>query len=78
MDWSNSYYSTGEGSEPTRLIVDASNPADEHISQYIEKKGYEIEDSQLNAEKTTYFLKLMVTMVMTENSQASGWRLCIV
>lgn len=64
MDWSNSYYSTGDGSEPTRLIVDASNPADEHISQYIEKKGYEIEDSQLNAEKTTYFLKLMVTMVM--------------
>lgn len=64
MDWSNNYYSTGDGSEPTRLIVDASNPADEHISQYIEKKGYEIEDSQLNAEKTTYFLKLMVTMVM--------------
>ena len=64
MDWSNNYYSTGDGSEPTRLIVDANNPADEHISQYIEKKGYEIEDSQLNAEKTTYFLKLMVTMVM--------------
>ena len=36
MDWSNNYYSTGDGSEPTRLIVDASNPADEHISQYIE------------------------------------------
>ena len=64
MDWSNNYYSTGDSSEPTRLIVDANNPADEHISQYIEKKGYEIEDSQLNAEKTTYFLKLMVTMVM--------------
>lgn len=64
MDWSNSYYAAGSESEPTRLIVDASNPADEHISQYIEKKGYEIEDAQLNAEKTTYFLKLMVTMVM--------------
>ncbi len=64
MDWSNNEFAPGEHSNPTRLIMEVGNPADEHISKYIDKKGYEIEDDKLNAEKTTYFLKMMVTMVM--------------
>ena len=64
MDWSNQYYAPGSDSEPSRLIVEVANPADEKITQYLDKKGYEVEDNNLDAEKTTYFLKMMVSMVM--------------
>lgn len=65
MDWSNETYAPGEKSEPTRLIVEVSNPTDEHIAKFVEDKGYEVVDGKLDAEKTTYFLRLVVTLVMT-------------
>jgi hypothetical protein len=64
MDWSNNHFAPENHSNPTRLIMEVGNPADEHITKYLDKKGYEVEDDKLNAEKTTYFLKLMVSMVM--------------
>lgn len=64
MDWSNEYYAPGEKSDPTRLIVEVGNPADENITKYIDKKGYEVESDKLDAEKTTYFLKMIVSLVM--------------
>lgn len=64
MDWSNEYYAPGEKSEPTRLIVEVGNPADDNITKYIDNKGYEVESDKLQAEKTTYFLKMIVSLVM--------------
>lgn len=64
MDWSNDYYAPGQHTEPTRLIMEVDNPANEQFSHYTEKKGIEIENDKLNAQKTTYFLRMMVTMVM--------------
>lgn len=63
MDWSNGYYAPGQKSDPTRLIVEVVNPTDEHISQFIDNNGYETEDN-MDAEKTTYFLKMVVVLVM--------------
>ncbi len=64
MEWSNARYAPAATSAPTRLILEVVNPADENIAKYIERKGYEVEDNNLAAEKTTYFLKLVVVMVM--------------
>lgn len=64
MDWSNNEYAPGQKTEPTRLIMSLKNPGDQNFTKYLDKKGYEIENDKLNAEKTTYFLKMMVTMVM--------------
>lgn len=64
MDWSNSYYAPGSKSEPTRLIVEVGNPADENITKYLDKKGYEVDDDKLQSEKTTYFLRMIVSVVM--------------
>ena len=64
MDWSNGYYAPGEKSDPTRLIVEVGNPADDNITKYLDKKGYEVESDKLDAEKTTYFLKMIVSLVM--------------
>lgn len=64
MKWANGYYSTASSYAPNRLIVEVTNPADENIAKYVEEKGYDIESDKLNAEKTTYFLRLVVTLVM--------------
>lgn len=64
MDWSNHEFAPEDHSDPTRLIVEVGNPADENISQYLDENGYEVETDKLDAEKTTYFLRMMVTMVM--------------
>ena len=64
MDWSNKEFAPDDHSDPTRLIVEVGNPADENITQYLDQHGYEVETDKLDAEKTTYFLRMMVSMVM--------------
>ncbi len=64
MEWSNARYAPAAVGAPSRLILEVINPADEIIAKYIERKGYEVEDNNLAAEKTTYFLRLVVVMVM--------------
>lgn len=64
MDWSNKYYSLAEKSNPTRLIIEVSNPADENITKYLDDKGYEVDSDKLQSEKTTYFLRMIVMIVM--------------
>jgi len=64
MDWSNKEFAPDNQSDPTRLIVEVGNPADENIASYLDKNGYEVETDKLDAEKTTYFLRMMVSMVM--------------
>ena len=64
MDWSNQEFAPGDHSDPTRLIVEVGNPGDKSLTQYLEDNGYEVETDKLDAEKTTYFLRLMVSMVM--------------
>lgn len=64
MAWSNNHFSPDSELPPSRLILDVTNPADQRIGTYLEEHNYELEDNNLGAEKTTYFLKLMVTLVM--------------
>lgn len=64
MAWSNNHFSPDSEMPPSRLILDVTNPADQRIGTYLEEHNYELEDNNLDAEKTTYFLKLMVTLVM--------------
>ena len=40
------------------------DPTSEKLGEFIETNGYDIDDDKLNAEKTIYFLKLVVLMVM--------------
>ena len=64
MDGSNDTFASGETHAPTRLIVQVNNPSDPQFTKYLDQKGYEIENDKLNTEKTTYFLRLLVTMVV--------------
>ena len=60
IEWSNAEYAPGQQGEPNRLMMEVANPADERITQYLDQRGYEVEDDKLQAEKTTYFLKMVV------------------
>lgn len=64
MDWSNATYEPGKTEDPSRIILEVNNPADSRIAQYMQQKGYDVEDNKLDAGKTTYFLKVVVSMVM--------------
>lgn len=64
MDWSNETYAPNEDTTPTRLLMEVSNPADEQVTTYLDEQGFDIESDKLNAEKTTYFLRMVVSLVM--------------
>lgn len=64
MDWSNKLYAPGKSVDPTRLILDPDASKTELMTSYFDRHGFEVEDDKLNAEKTTYFLRFLVSMVM--------------
>ena len=64
MIWANSHYVAQPSEETTRLLVEFSEPASEKATAYMQQNGYEVEDDQQNAQKATYFLRLVVTLVL--------------
>lgn len=64
MDWANQKFAPNTEALPSRIIIETGNPANEAIAKYFRKKGYETEGNKLDAGKTTYFLKLIVGIVM--------------
>ncbi len=64
MDWANKKFAPNIEAQPARLIIEVNNPADSAIANYFQQKGYETEDGKLDAGKTTYFLRLVVGIVL--------------
>lgn len=64
MDYTNSLYAPDKAEAPSRLLVKVNNPADERLARYLDDNGYEMERDRMDAEKTAYFLKLLVTIVV--------------
>ena len=62
--WSNERYAPDAEDEPSRIILEVSNPADDAIVHYINEKGYEMEDDKLDAGRMTFFLRLVAGIVM--------------
>lgn len=64
IDWSNAEFEPNKAEDPSRIILKVNNPTDANIAQYMHQKGYDVEDNKLDAGKTTYFLRVVVSMVM--------------
>lgn len=64
MDWANARYAPGKQPQPSRLVMEVSNPADPAINRYLEDKGYDTEGDALDAGKATYFLRLVTGIVI--------------
>lgn len=64
MNWANHAFAPGEEAPPSRLIIEVKNPTDAAIAQYFQKKNYDTEGDNLDAGKTTYFLRLITGIVI--------------
>lgn len=64
MDWANRTFAPDKEAHPSRLIVEVKNPADTSIADYFQKHDYETEGNNLDAGKTTYFLRLITGIVL--------------
>lgn len=65
MDWANRTFASGSRNEPSRLIVEVNNPADDRIAKFFKEKGYDTEEDKLDAGKTAWFLKVIVGIVLS-------------
>ena len=66
MTWANIHYGDGGiRKEPSRLIVEVNNPTDDRIAQFFRERGCDTEDDKLDAGKTTWFLKVIVGIVLS-------------
>lgn len=64
MNNANAKYGGNRKWEPSRLIVEVNNPADERIPRFFSDNGYETEDNKLDTGKMAWFLKMTVGIVM--------------
>ncbi len=65
IQWSNARFTPNGDDAPTRLIVETDNPADPEIAKYMDAKGYDVVDDQLDAGKMTYFLRVVTGIVFS-------------
>lgn len=65
MQWSNARFAPDGDDSPTRLVFETDNPADPEIAKYMDDKGYDIVDDQLDAGKMTYFLRVVTGIVFS-------------
>ena len=72
MDWTNRNFSSQSHSQPSRILVHFDNPASKEVTSYLEDHGYEVDSDQMNNEKTAYFLKLVVALVMVVGALISA------
>ena len=64
MRWANRQFADSENTkEPTRLIIEVNNPADERITAYLQDHDYETDKEKLDASKTTFILRVIVSIV---------------
>ncbi len=64
MTWANQQYG-GSLSQPARLIVEVSNIADPNLSGYFKDKGFEISGDNTTASKMSFFLKIIIGIVVS-------------
>lgn len=60
----NMRFASGEDDRHSRLILEVSNPSDDAIPLFMQKRGYEIDEGKLDAGKMMYFLRLVSGIVM--------------
>lgn len=72
MAWSNENYGEQQNTNPSRLMVEINNPADPNIASFLKEKGYDVEGENSAVSKMSYFLKIIVGIVI-----AIGLIICI-
>lgn len=63
MEWSNARFADKPASEPSRVIVEVRNTADEALHAYLTTHGYRIEGDNQNSGRISYFLRMATGIV---------------
>ena len=64
MKWANKNFGEQTNTNPSRLMVEINNPADPNIATFLSKHGYEVEGENSAMSKMSYFLKIIVGIVI--------------
>lgn len=64
IQWANERFSTEKTRNPSRIIIEVDQPSNPLIADYFQTKGYEAESGALDESKTTYFLKVLIGIVL--------------
>lgn len=64
MEWANERFSAEKEKNPSRIIIEIDQPSNPAIADYFQTKGYEAESGALDESKTSYFLKVLVGIVL--------------
>lgn len=64
MSWANSYYSTDDSVDATRLILEVQNPSDPAVINYMEENGFVAEDKPSESSKALFLLKVCVAIIV--------------
>ena len=65
MEWGNKKYAGGRAEKrPTRLIMEVNNPTDDRIVSFLQEHNYETDEAKLDASKTNFVLRMVISIVM--------------
>ena len=65
MEWGNKKYAGGRSEKrPTRLIMEVNNPTDDRIVSFLQEHNYETDEAKLDASKTNFVLRMVISIVM--------------
>ncbi len=63
MEWSNARFADKPASEPSRVIIEVRNTADEALSAYLSAHGFRIEGENQDMGRASYFLRMVTGIV---------------
>lgn len=65
ITWANGQFAETQETGASRIILEVNNPTDDAITAYLQENGYETDKDKLDASKTTYLLKVVMSIVMS-------------
>ena len=65
MTFTNQKFAPNEKNQPNRLVIKTTQHPDQPIEPYLQQYGYQIQDQQLQNQKTTLFLQILLSTVIT-------------
>ncbi len=64
MDWAHERYGSGAVEQPSRLVVEVSDPGDEAVDKFFSRHGYEIAGPQDNLGRTSRLLTMGASAIV--------------
>lgn len=64
MEWANSIYAESQSENPSRIIVEVTDPGNPVITEYMDNHGYEIAGDKMDSGKMTFFMNIATGVVI--------------